>query len=70
MYTTLAIAPLFAAKLLAGGMSGYLLENYCPETGERNCELMWFIIGITTISSPILMTIFRFFIDPKIYKKH
>lgn len=30
MYTTLANAPLFMAKLLAGGMSGYLLEEYCP----------------------------------------
>lgn len=45
MYTTLANAPLFAAKLLAGGMSGYLLEHYCPEDPPRNCNTMWLIIS-------------------------
>lgn len=69
MYTTLANAPLFAAKFIAGFMSGYLLQNYCPEEGEKHCYMVWFIIGLTTLSSPILMTIFRSFIDPKIFRK-
>lgn len=34
IYTTLANAPLFTAKFVAGFMSGYLLQNYCPAEGE------------------------------------
>lgn len=30
LYSALAGAPMYAAKLMVGGMSGYLLQNYCP----------------------------------------
>jgi proton-dependent oligopeptide transporter, POT family len=57
-YMALSSAPLFLATLPVGFMSGYLLDQYCPETGDRNSQMMWFIIGITTISSPVFMTVF------------
>eukprot|EP00002_Diphylleia_rotans_P036822 TRINITY_DN8167_c0_g1_i2.p1 TRINITY_DN8167_c0_g1~~TRINITY_DN8167_c0_g1_i2.p1 ORF type:complete len:171 (+),score=44.16 TRINITY_DN8167_c0_g1_i2:190-702(+) len=63
LYTSLASAPTFAAKLLVGGFSGYLLEEYCPVEEPRNCELMWFFIGLTSFSSPILMYIFRAYLE-------
>ncbi len=56
-YMALSSAPLFLAKLPVGMMSGYLLQKYCPEDGPRNSKLMWLIIGLTTIVSPILMTV-------------
>jgi POT family proton-dependent oligopeptide transporter len=55
-YMALSSAPLFLAKLPVGFMSGYLLHEYCPEEGPRNSKMMWFIIGITTAVSPILLT--------------
>lgn len=56
-YGALSSAPLFLAKLPVGFMSGYLLEKYCPADGPRNSKMMWFIIGMTTASSPMLMTL-------------
>ena len=64
-YGALSSAPLFLAKLPVGFMSGYLLKEYCPEEGERRSKMMWFIIGMTTISSPILMTVFWKYISYK-----
>mmetsp|Transcript_2810 Transcript_2810/g.3308 ORF Transcript_2810/g.3308 Transcript_2810/m.3308 type:complete len:505 (+) Transcript_2810:168-1682(+) len=55
-YMALSSAPLFLAKLPVGMMSGYLLQKYCPEEGPRNSKLMWLIIGLTTASSPVLLT--------------
>lgn len=57
-YMALSSAPLFLAKLPVGFMSGLLLERYCPEEGPRNSKMMWLIIGLTTASSPVLLTIF------------
>ena len=64
-YGALSSAPLFLAKLPVGFMSGYLLEKYCPEEGERRSKMMWFIIGITTVSSPIFMSLFWKYISYK-----
>jgi hypothetical protein len=59
----LSSAPLFLAKLPVGLLSGVLLQKYCPETldeenGEvRHSKTMWLIIGLSTICSPILITL-------------
>eukprot|EP00977_Amphora_coffeiformis_P003666 scaffold710_cov171-Amphora_coffeaeformis.AAC.35 len=64
-YGALSSAPLFLAKLPVGFMGGYLLEKYCPEEGERRSKMMWFIIGMTTVSSPIFMSVFWKYISFK-----
>eukprot|EP00563_Minutocellus_polymorphus_P003825 CAMPEP_0181035188 /NCGR_PEP_ID=MMETSP1070-20121207/8193_1 /TAXON_ID=265543 /ORGANISM="Minutocellus polymorphus, Strain NH13" /LENGTH=371 /DNA_ID=CAMNT_0023112737 /DNA_START=164 /DNA_END=1278 /DNA_ORIENTATION=+ len=56
-YMALSSAPLFLAKLPVGFMSGYLLQKYCPEEGERHSKMMWLIIGLTTAVSPILLSL-------------
>ena len=55
-FAALAAAPLFAAKVPVGLMSGYLISKYMPEDGHQNGQMLWFIIGITTLISPILIT--------------
>lgn len=59
-YMALSSAPLFLAKLPVGFLSGLLLQRYCPEhleEGEvRHSKTMWWIIGLTTIISPLLIT--------------
>ena len=57
-YLALSSAPIFLVKLPVGFMSGYLLQKYCPEEGDRNSKKMWFIIGCATIPSPILLSVF------------
>lgn len=57
----LSSAPLFLAKLPVGFLSGLLLQRYCPEYleegEERHSKTMWLIIGLTTIVSPIMITL-------------
>jgi hypothetical protein len=59
-FSALASAPLFAAKIPVGLMSGYLLAKYVPEDEDekRQPKMLWLYIGLLTISSPILITIF------------
>lgn len=53
--------PLFAAKMLTGSMSGFLLAAYCPAhvfgkpAPPCNGAAMWGVIGATTISSAVLL---------------
>lgn len=60
-YMALSSAPLFLAKLPVGVLSGWLLQEYCPEhvdEGEvRRSRTMWLIIGLSTIVSPIAITL-------------
>lgn len=63
-FAALAAAPLFVAKAPVGLMSGWLLETYMPEDSDkkRNPQMLWFIIGMLTISSPIGITLFEKYI--------
>jgi len=58
-YLSLAAIPMFIAKFFTGGFSGYMLATYCPATGPRNCEMMWLWIAMITLSSPVLILLFR-----------
>ena len=59
--SALSSAPLFLAKLPVGFLSGVLLQRYCPEHVEegevRHSKTMWMIIGLSTVVSPIMITI-------------
>lgn len=57
-YTALSNLPDFLAKLPAGFMSGYLLDRFCPKEGPRNSSTMWLIVGLTGVTSPIMLTVF------------
>lgn len=64
-YMSLAGAPLFLSKLGTGGLSGLLLERYCPASGPRDSQMMWFVIGLTTfVPSLILIGVRHLLIEP------
>ena len=56
-FAALAAAPLFAAKVPVGLMSGYLIAKYMPEDGHQDGQMLWLIIGLTTLTSPVLITL-------------
>lgn len=56
-YMALAGAPLFISKLGVGGLSGTLLSLYCPETGPRQSQMMWFLITCSTAVPTILLAL-------------
>ncbi len=62
-YMAYSKAPMFFAKVAAGPITGILLANLCPETGPRNTELMWIIVGISTMISPITLFLGRKWLD-------
>jgi len=65
-YMAYSKAPMFFAKVAAGPITGILLANLCaagstPEA--RNSELMWIIVGISTMISPITLILARKWLD-------
>lgn len=62
-YMAYSKAPMFFAKVAAGPASGFLLYYLCPEEGTRNTELMWIIVGISTIISPVTLWLGRKWLD-------
>ena len=44
--------------VIAGIVSGFLLDEYCPKDGERECWKMWLIITAITFIGPLLMLVF------------
>jgi proton-dependent oligopeptide transporter, POT family len=71
-YMAYSKAPMFFAKVAAGPLSGILLASMCAEgsvASERNTELMWIIIGISTMVSPVLLLLGRRWLDVESRKK-
>lgn len=64
-YMAMSGLPWVLAKLPAGILSGYLLAAYCPKEGPRNAAMMWLVIGLTTLSAPVLLVFLRRSIVPK-----
>ncbi|MGH8694780.1 MAG: hypothetical protein ACREVM_11195, partial [Burkholderiales bacterium] len=52
-YMSLSFLPFFIAKFFVGMLSGFLLGNYCPETGPRDCETLWLLVGLMALITPL-----------------
>lgn len=62
-YMALSKVPMFFAKVGAGPASGFLLATLCAPTGARNTELMWILVGLSTLVSPITLLLARRWLD-------
>lgn len=62
IYMALASSPMFIATLITGATSGMFLEAFCPEKGPKQSWKMWSLIGLITLTSPVLL----FFLKSKI----
>ena len=58
-YMSLSMLPYFIAKFFAGGLSGALLQAYCPAQGPRNSGMMWLVIGLMAMATPAGLLLFR-----------
>lgn len=58
-YSGFATVPMFLATGLIGGFSGHALEHYCPAYKDCDGTTLWFLIGLTTLSSPVLLFFLR-----------
>ncbi|RPJ47963.1 MAG: MFS transporter [Candidatus Latescibacterota bacterium] len=62
-YMAYSKAPMFFAKVGAGPITGILLARLCPAEGARNTELMWILVGASTMISPIALLLGRRWLD-------
>ncbi|MFH1279123.1 MAG: MFS transporter [Candidatus Eisenbacteria bacterium] len=62
-YMAYSKAPMFFAKVAAGPITGILLANLCPGEGLRNTELMWILVGASTMISPVTLFLGRKWLD-------
>lgn len=62
-YLALSMLPYFVAKFFVGAMSGYLLAAFCPETGPRHSQMIWWIVGGMALITPIGLVAFRRYIQ-------
>ncbi len=58
-YMALSLLPYFLGKFFVGGLSGWLLGNFCPATGPRHSEFMWFLVGCMALITPVGTFLFR-----------
>mgnify|MGYP002641123986 FL=1 len=68
-YMAFSKAPMFFAKVAAGPATGFLLAALCPAEGPRNTELMWIIVGASTMVSPIALLLGWRWLDVEARKK-
>jgi POT family proton-dependent oligopeptide transporter len=59
IYMALASSPMFVATLMTGATSGFFLETFCPEKGVKESWKMWLLIGMITLTSPILLFLLK-----------
>ncbi len=58
-YMALSMLPYFVAKFFAGGLSGWLLQVFCPAQGPRTPGEMWLIVGVIAMGTPIGLIVLR-----------
>ena len=68
-YMALSKVPMFFAKVGAGPASGILLFTLCPTDGARNTELMWIIVGCSTLISPLTLWLGSRWLDVETRRK-
>ena len=59
VYATFASVCVVVPSFIVDSVSGWLLGVYCPEKGERHCQLLWLIIALSTCISWLLLFAFE-----------
>lgn len=59
IYSSLIGVYLIVPRFVVDAMSGWLLSSYCPEDGERHCDIMWLLIGLMSCVTPLLLFTFK-----------
>jgi MFS family permease len=70
-YMGVAQLPWFLTKMVVPWLySGWMMDRYCPKTGEQNTELMWFIYGCIAISSTVFLLVAKPWLGKDFKTKH
>jgi len=58
-YMSLSLLPMFLAKLTVGPVAGVLLDAYCPAEGARESTMLWLVIAVMAVFSPVSILLFK-----------
>lgn len=58
-YMAAASIPWLLAKFTTGLYAGWMLDRFCPETGERRTDILWGVYGAIALISPISLWLAR-----------
>jgi len=62
LFVAITASPIYLSSVPTGIVSGWLLQNYCPkgvQDEDRRGHLLWFWVGLSVCTSPILLWVFR-----------
>jgi len=69
-YMAAANIPWLIAKFTTGLYAGWMLDKFCPETGERRTDILWGIYGLIALISPIGLWLARNWLRAGLKLKH
>ena len=61
----LSAAPTIFSIIFSGIIGGVLMENFCPEDGEKECWKVWGIISLITFAQTLMLIFARPLIEDK-----
>ncbi|CAG9326739.1 unnamed protein product [Blepharisma stoltei] len=70
VFLSVAASPLAVGYIFTGLTAGPLLEEYCPEDGERECWKVWLFISIITFIATAVLFIFRKWLEQPYFESH
>lgn len=62
LFVAITAAPIYLSSVPTGLISGVLLSKYCPKGAppeEMRGQMLWFWVGLSVCTSPVLLWIFR-----------
>jgi hypothetical protein len=65
IYLGLANLPNSVSLFITGMSSGFFMSNFCPQQGEKHCELVWLFIGLYCIVTCFVIVLGRNFFEIK-----
>jgi hypothetical protein len=62
--------PWFLTKFLVPLLySGWVMERFCPASGEKNTATMWLIFGAIAMTTPVMLVVARGWLRGNLEKK-
>ena len=65
IYLALCNCPFYFGMILTGISSGLLLEEYCPDDGEKHCYVIWVVISSSSVFISLMIFTFRKLLEDK-----
>lgn len=65
IYLAMANVPNSLSLTIAGISSGFLMESFCPQSGEQHCTYVWFLISAFCVIPYLIFAFGRRFLEEK-----